>query len=55
MSEGRIIILSGVHENVEKALRKAGIVALVGEENVCNNIHLALDRANELSAKMGLK
>lgn len=55
LSEGRVIILSGVHENVEKALRKAGIVALVGEENVCNNIHLALERAKELSAKMSSK
>ena len=55
LSEGRVIILSGVHENVETALRKAGIVALVGEENVCHNIHSALERAKELSEKMGLK
>ncbi|MBR5475724.1 MAG: STAS domain-containing protein [Bacteroidaceae bacterium] len=55
LSEGRVIILSGVHENVETALRKAGIVALVGEENVCHNIHSALERAKELSEKMVLK
>ena len=47
--EGRTIILSGVHQNVEKALRKAGIVKLVGKENVCADIHVALDRAQELS------
>ena len=46
---GRTIILSGVNENVEKALRKGGIVRLVGDENVCGNIHLALQRAKELS------
>lgn len=47
--EGRTIILSGVHDNVEKALRKGGIVKLVGDENVCGNIHLALQRAQEVS------
>lgn len=53
--EGRVVILSGVHDNVEKSLRKAGLVKLVGKENVCNNIHLALQRAAEVSAGMGLK
>ena len=52
--EGRVVILSGVHDNVAKSLRKAGIVGLVGKENVCNNIHLALERAAELSSAMGL-
>jgi SulP family sulfate permease len=47
--EGRTIILSGVHDNVEKALHKAGLVKLVGAENVCGNIHLALQRAQEIS------
>ena len=47
--EGRTIILSGVHDNVEKALRKAGIVKLVGAENVCANIHVALQRAQEVA------
>lgn len=53
-AEGRAIILSGVHENVEKSLRKAGIVKLVGKDNVCSNIHLALERAEQLSREMGL-
>ena len=51
--EGRTIILSGVHDNVEKALQKAGLVKLVGAENVCSNIHLALKRAQELSDSLG--
>lgn len=53
--EGRVVILSGVHDNVEKSLMKAGIVDLVGKENVCNNIHDALKRAREVSAVVGLK
>lgn len=53
--EGRVVILSGVHDNVEKSLKKAGIVDLVGKENVCNNIHLALQRAAEVSNTMGLQ
>ena len=53
--EGRVVILSGVHDNVEKALLKAGIVDLVGKDNVCNNIHLALQRAGEVSVSMNLK
>lgn len=48
--EGRVVILSGVHDNVAKSLKKAGIVKLVGEQNVCSNIHLALQRAAEVSA-----
>lgn len=53
--QGRVVILSGVHDNVAKSLKKAGIVDVVGQENVCNNIHLALQRAAEVSAEMGLK
>ena len=53
--EGRVIILSGVHENVEKSLRKSGIVKLVGKENVCSDIHLALERAQEVSKEIVLK
>lgn len=52
--EGRVVILSGVHDNVAKSLKKAGIVKLVGENNVCGNIHLALQRAAEVSAVVGM-
>ena len=51
--EGRTIILSGVHKNVEKALRKSGIVKLVGNENICADIHLALERAQEIGLDKG--
>ena len=53
--EGRVVILSGVHDNVEKALRRAGIVKLVGNENVCDDIHKALQRAKEVSEQLSLK
>ena len=52
--EGRTVILSGVHDNVEKKLLKAGLVDLVGKDNVCNNIHLALQRAKAVSEQLGL-
>lgn len=52
LKEGRVIILSGVHENVEKSLRKAGIVKLVGKENVCSDIHIALERAQQILDEM---
>lgn len=51
--ENRVVILSGVHDNVAKSLNKAGITALVGKENVCNNIHLALQRAAEVAVEIG--
>ncbi|MBR2637980.1 MAG: STAS domain-containing protein [Bacteroidaceae bacterium] len=53
-SEGRTIILSGVHENVEKSLRKGGIVKLVGRDNVFSDIHDALERAATLSEQLGV-
>lgn len=46
--EGRIIILSGVNEQVYEALDNSGIVAMVGKENVLDHITKALDRAREL-------
>jgi SulP family sulfate permease len=47
--EGQIIILSGVNEDVYKALLQSGIVAMVGEENVLDHISKALARAEQLS------
>lgn len=52
LSEGRKIILSGVNEQVYKSLKRAGIVAMVGKENVLNHIHKALQRAEELSSQL---
>lgn len=46
--EGITIILSGVRANVRLALEKAHFSQLIGEENICDNIHLAIERANEI-------
>ena len=43
--EGKIIILSGVNQSVHDAIKQAGIVDMVGEENVLDHIHKALARA----------
>lgn len=46
---GLRIILSGAQREVRESLEKNGIVDLVGKENVCDNIQLALVRSAELS------
>ncbi len=46
--ENRVVILSGVNESVHRALEKAGVCQLIGEENVCNHIDKALTRAAEV-------
>ena len=53
--EGRAVILSGVHDNVDRVLTKAGVKTMVGEKNVCANIHLALARAAELAKEMNIE
>ncbi|MDR0968939.1 MAG: STAS domain-containing protein [Lentimicrobiaceae bacterium] len=42
------IILSGAQSSVRENLIQSGIVDLVGNENVCNNIQLALEHARTL-------
>ena len=42
------IVLSGVNENVHKVLEKSGFYTLLGKENICSNINVALDRAKEI-------
>jgi sulfate permease, SulP family len=42
------ILLSGVNEKVHLVLEKTGIEALIGENNICSNIHQAVDRAHEI-------
>ena len=45
---GQRIILSGVNKKVYNAIARVGIVAKVGEENILDQIDLALARAKEL-------
>ena len=42
------IVLSGVNEKVHKVLQKSGFNALLGEDNICPNINIALERAKEI-------
>ena len=42
------IILSGVNESVNQTLEKSSIYDLVGKDNICPNINVALDRAKEI-------
>jgi SulP family sulfate permease len=37
-----------VKENVRESLNKSAIPQLIGEENICSNIHLAVERAKVL-------
>ena len=55
LKENRVVILSGVHDNVVKKLRKAGIIAMVGEDNICSDIYSAIERAEMLTQEMGLQ
>ncbi|WP_321439115.1 sulfate permease [uncultured Bacteroides sp.] len=45
------IILSGVNEKVHEVLEKSGFNDLLGKENVCSHINIALARAEEILNK----
>jgi SulP family sulfate permease len=42
------IILSGVKDNVRESIEKSTIPQIIGRENICSNIHLAVERAYAL-------
>ena len=46
--EGVTVVLSGVNPKVEAVLKRNNFQKLLGEENICNHIDLALARANEI-------
>lgn len=43
------VVLSGVKENVEQVLMKAGIDKLIGRDNICDHISRAVVKANEIA------
>ena len=47
--EGIEIVLSGVNEKVNKVLSKTGFYEMLGEENICPNINVALERAGKIT------
>ena len=49
--EGIRIVLSGVNDKVNSQLQKADFYKLIGEENICSHINIALERAKEIIAE----
>ena len=43
--EGIQVVLSGVNPTVQAVLHKAGFDAMLGEDNICSHINIALERA----------
>ena len=46
--DGIQVVLSGVNPRVQQTLHKARFDELVGTDNICSHINLALERANQL-------
>ena len=46
--EGVSVVLSGVNERVENVLKRNNFQELLGQENICNHIDLALARARQI-------
>ena len=46
--EGITVVLSGVNPKVESVLKRNNFELLLGEENICNHIDLAMARAREI-------
>ena len=46
--EGIQVVLSGVNAKVQAVLHKAGFDQMLGEENICSHINIALERAKQL-------
>jgi SulP family sulfate permease len=47
-AEGIQVVLSGVNPTVQAVLHKAGFDTMLGEENICSHINIALERAKQL-------
>lgn len=46
------IILSGVNDKVKESIEKSDIPQIIGSDNICANIHLAVERAFFLDAEL---
>ena len=49
------IVLSGVNPKVMEVLTKSGFDELIGKENICSHITIALERARVLAAQLEVK
>jgi len=45
------IILSGVKDGVREKIERSAIPGIIGKENICDNIHRAVERAIILDAE----
>ena len=52
LKNGQKIILSGVNEKVYHSIERAGIVKMLGKENVLDHIDKALERAKKLASEL---
>jgi len=50
--DGIQVILSGVRPNVHAMIETSEIPAMIGEKNICDNINIAIARANDLINEM---
>lgn len=48
---GAILMLSGTHSQPLGIIKKSGLDKKIGEENICENINIALDRARKIMTK----
>lgn len=49
--QGKTLILSHVNEQPMKTLKKSGMLEEIGEDNICENIDIALKRAEKLAVE----
>ena len=47
-AEGIQVVLSGVNPKVQSVLHKSGFDTMLGEDNICSHINIALERAKQL-------
>ena len=47
-AEGIQVVLSGVNERVRRVLEKSKVDQKIGPENICADIHQALERASRI-------
>ncbi len=50
-AQGIVVILSGVGSSVRTTLENAGFDRLIGNDNICSNIQIAVERANSIVAQ----
>lgn len=51
-SVGATLVMSHVNGQPMKAMKKYGLEKLIGEENICNDINSAMERAREIAQKI---